>query len=422
MMADGSRGRRAGRGRSPHVRRNPVSVRRSTVRIDRETARWIQQGHPWIFRDSLRSSTRGLEGKTGLVEIVDRTGSFVGRGYFVEEGAIAIRVLSTTQRPSSVEGIVGRAVDRALARRLLLPADLTVYRLLHGDGEGLSGLIVDRYGDHGVMYVYCEEAEFLVEPVCEILGRRAGLAGIYVQRRYQAASPDETRQPAKLAWGIKAEVEQVVIEEGLRYWVDVRAPLSVGLFADLRGARTLVRNLAKGRRVLNLFSHTGAFSVAAAAGGAERVVSVDLSGRYQAWAQKNFRLNGLAFERNAFPTADASGYLAKAASRRSERFDLVIVDPPTFSAGRKKAFSVMRDYPDLVRGILSVLAPGGLILAASNTRKMPEQDFHRLLAEGGAMAHRPLVVLSRLGLPLDFPVPTPLFDGHYLKAVLCQAD
>ena len=421
-MPQGFGGRKRGGGRSSGPTRSSVSVRRSAVRIDRDTARWIRQGHPWIFRDSLRSSAKGLEGKTGLVEIVDRSGDFVGRGYFVKEGAIALRVLSVTPRPSSVRGIVGGAVDRALARRRLLPVDLTAYRLIHGDGEGLSGIVVDRYSDHAVMYLYCEEAEFLVAPVCEDLGRKAGLSGIYLQRRYRPASPDDQREAARLVWGVKADVEQVVYEDGLKFWVDVRAPLSAGLFADLREARALVRRLAKGARVLNLFSHTGAFSVAAAAGGAARVVSVDLSRRYQAVAQKNFRLNQLDLRPHEFVAADVSGYLAQVASRRSERFDLVVVDPPTFSAGRRKAFALSRDYPDLIRAILSVLTPGGLILAASNTRKMPESDFHRLLAEGGAMAGRPLVVLGRFGLPLDFPVPTPLFDGHYLKAVLCQAD
>ncbi len=420
-MPQGSRGRQAGRGRRPPPRRSTVSVRRSTVRIDRETALWIREGHPWIFRDSLRSSPKALEGKTGLVEVVDRTGAFVGRGYFVKEGAIAVRVLSVQERPSSVTGIVDQAVEKALARRRLLPADLTAYRMLNGDGEGLSGLVVDRYGCHAVMYQYSEEAEFLVQPVCAALGRQTGLSGIYLQRRYRGATPDEVREAAQLVWGIKADVEQIVSEDGLQYWVDVRAPLSIGLFSDLREVRALVRRLASGARVLNLFSHTGAFSVAAAAGGATRVVSVDLSRRYQAVAQKNFRLNHLDLRPHAFVSGDVSGYLAQAASRRSERFDLVVVDPPTFSAGRKKAFSVGRDYPELIRAVLSVLAPGGLILAASNTRKLSEPEFHRLLAEGGAMAGRPLVVLGRFGLPLDFPVPTALFDGHYLKAVLCQA-
>ncbi len=396
-----------------------VAVRKAAVRLDGQAADRVRSGHPWVFHDSIRG---GLpRDRRGLVELLDPRGRFVARGYLVSHGLLAVRVLASESPAESLSALVRRCVDSALAlRRQHVPPDTTAYRLLHGDGEGLSGISVDRYGRFGVLYLFCPEADFLVGPVCETLGSAAGLRGIYLQERFRSESR-ETAKQAKLVWGSGAEVEELVTEDGLVYGVDVRAPLNVGLFCDQRENRRLVRRLARGRRVLNLFSYTGAFSVAAAAGGALQVTSVDLSRRYQAQAQHNFRLNQLDPGDYEFVAAEALSVLTRWARRRNRKYDLIVLDPPTFSTSKRGPLSVRQDYPELLAACLQVLAPEGLVLASNNTHNLSEQDFARLLAEGARRAGRRVVTLRRLGLPPDFPIPPTFAEGHYLKVHLLQA-
>ncbi|MCD6497238.1 MAG: class I SAM-dependent rRNA methyltransferase [Deltaproteobacteria bacterium] len=409
--------RPAGRGRRSNKPAGRVSVRRAAVRVDRQAADWVRLGHPWVFRAAVRADTA----PKGLVDVLDPRGDVVGRGYFVRSGPIAVRVLTRDPRIDRPAALARRVVGRALdLRRDLLAPDLTAYRVIHGDGEGLSGLVVERFGRFAVLQQFCEEAEFLVEPVCEAVGSALGLSGLYLQERFRPPEPGKPRQAARLVWGHKADVEELVTEGGLRFSVDVRAPQSVGLFLDFRLVRSYLNRIAAGRRVLNCFSHTGALSVVAAAAGAAEVVSVDVSSRYQAWAQKNFRLNGLDPAAYQFEAADAISALHRWGKKKGPLFDVVILDPPTFSAGRGKPFSVAKDYPELVEASVNVLSPGGYLLAASNTVKMSDVEFWRLLAEGAKRARRDLVLVHRFSLPPDFPIPPVFAEGQYHKAVVAR--
>lgn len=439
-----------------------VRVRSGVLRIEREAAWWVQAGHPWIYRKSLRGHRRKgglavLHGKEALYEILDPDGDFVGHGYFCPQGAVAVRVLSRTAGHNDwkrlVDGAVKRAVD--LRTRFLSP-HVTAHRLLDGDAEGLSGVTVDRYGDHAVIRQFCRQADFFIPTLCESLSARTDLQGIYLQPRLQPLAGEQKKiEPGRLVWGTRAEVEQVVCEGDLRFWVDVRAPVSVGLFGDLREARFHIARLAKDADVCNCFSHTGAFSVHAAAAPhpARRVVSVDLSRKYQAWAKKNFALNEIDPQLHQFIVGDSLSVLAQMAHKKRS-FDLIILDPPTFSQGKKGkkkgmgsqrskgapkdraekdgppknahnrtnkgTFSVQKDYPALLDQACRVLAPDGLLLACCNTVKVTEEEFQRLLAAGARMANRRFQVVRRFDLPPDYPTVPGFGEGAYLKAVLLR--
>jgi len=409
--------RPASRGKHSDRPAGRVSVRRAAVRVDRQAADWVRLGHPWVFRSAIRADSA----PKGLVDVLSPSGDVVGRGYFVHSGSIAVRVLTRDPRVGRPDALVRRVVDRALAlRRDLLAPDLTAYRVIHGDGEGLSGLVLERFGRFAVLQQFCEEADFLVEQVCEQAGSALGLSGIYLQERFRPPEPGKPRQAARLVWGHKADVEELVSEEGFRFSVDVRAPQSVGLFLDFRLVRSFLTKIAAGRRVLNCFSHTGALSVVAAGARASQVVSVDVSSRYHSWAQKNFRLNGLDPMAYQFEAADAISALHRWGKKGGAAFDVVILDPPTFSAGRGKPFSVSKDYPELVEASLNALARGGFLLAASNTVKMSDLEFWRMLAEGAKRAHRDLVLVHRFSLPPDFPIPPVFAEGQYHKVVVAR--
>jgi 23S rRNA (cytosine1962-C5)-methyltransferase len=216
------------------------------------------------------------------------------------------------------------------------------------------------------------------------------------------------------ARGDEAPIELVVADGGCRFGVDVTAPLGVGLFPDMRLGWAAVAARAAERRVLNLFSYTGAFSVHAAKAGAAEVVAVDLAAKVHARARRNYELSGLDPAKLEAVTADALKTLERFAERKRE-FDLVVCDPPTFSHGPAGQFSVARDLAQLAAASATVLTPGGYLVFGTNSTKVSAADLDRALGEGGAASRVDLRVVERVGLPLDYPVAPGFPEGNYLK-------
>lgn len=396
-------------------------MRRGTLRVPTEVAWHVRSGHPWIFRDALAGRSMG-EKAGDLVEVIDMGGAFVARGLYEPSGPVAIRVIGrdpdTRFDPPAIRARVERA--RHLRERLLSPLH-TAFRVVHGDGDELPGVTVDRYGEHLVLSLYSAAAEPHLPAVLDALESVWRPRSIYQQHRLKPQTGEGPRAPAELVRGEVAPVEIEVREANLTFAVDVTAPLGTGLFLDLREGRAQVAQLAAGRRVLNLFSYTGAFSAHAARAGAREVVSVDLSTKAHGRARRNLQLNQMPEDGLEFITGDAQTVMARMHERKRQ-FDLVIIDPPSFSQGKDRVFVAQRDYKDLVSAALGVTAPGGLLACASNTARLALDDFDKILGDGGHAAGRRLTVVSRVGLPVDFPIPCGFPEGHYLKFEIAAAD
>ena len=210
------------------------------------------------------------------------------------------------------------------------------------------------------------------------------------------------------------------VEDDLKFVVDVTAPLSTGLFADLREGRRAVRQWASGQRVLNLFSYTGAISVYAQAGGATEVCAIDVAAKAHARARRNFTASGFDPEKPEHIVGDVFKVLARFLERR-RTFDMVVVDPPAFASAAArggKPWSAMRDYSELITAALDVLAPGGLLAAASSTHKMTSEEFERSIADGAMAAGTRLQILDRRRLPSDFPTVPGFPEASYLKFIV----
>jgi 23S rRNA (cytosine1962-C5)-methyltransferase len=299
---------------------------------------------------------------------------------------------------------VRRALTDAGILRAPLAAVSDAYRLTNDLADDLPGVTIDRYGDHAVLHASTEEAEARAPELAAALVE-LGARGVYlkVRRRADARRASKSLAPETPILGEPAAARFLVTERGLRLWVELGRGQSTGLFLDQRENRRRVRELAGGRRVLNLFSYTSSFGAAAAAGGASEVVSVDLAAPALATARDNFLENGIDPAAHRFLKDDALDFLARAA-RRGERYDLVVLDPPSFaSSAAGSPFAVAKHYGRAAELSLAVLAAGGRLLAVTNHRKTTSGRLRRLLRDAAERANVSVVQLKDLPAQLDCP-------------------
>src|SRR5262245_43160922 len=316
-MAQVRRPRRVDRGPRPVVRKN-------TVRLAGDIAQRVRAGHPWVYREAL--GPRPLTPDPGTpIDIVDDEGEFVGRGLYDADSAIALRVFVRSPDVAIDAALIHARVRAAIAlRRRLLDFDkLGALRLVNAESDGLPGIAVDRYGDYLVVQLFTAAVAGLRGALYDALEAELSPIAIYEQRRYRSLAGEAPRQAgADLVRGTAAPVELEVAEDEHKFVVDVTAPLSTGLFADLREGRRAVRQWARDRRVLNLFSYTGALSVYAHAGGAAAVCAVDVAAKAHARARRNFAASGFDPERPEHIAGDVFKVLARFGERR-RTFDMI---------------------------------------------------------------------------------------------------
>jgi len=348
-----------------------------------------------------------------VVALADRAGQRLALGV-VDREVGAVRVMADGVVGALDVAWAGRRLDEARALRDAhgLSGPDAAYRLVNGAGDLVPGVIVDVYGPFAVVAALSAAVVPVATTLAEALVARGDVRGAIVKHRGRG----RVTGPVPMAVRGEAPPERLLVGEGrLRFEVHLAAGVNVGLFTDMREERPVIARLARGRRVLNLFAYTGAFSVAALAGGAAHVTSVDLSEGVLAWARDHVALNGLDPAQHTTIAADVSQYLSAAAAR-GDTFDLVLVDPPSYSAARQAAFAIDRDYPAVLEAACRVLAPGGDLWAASNTRR-----FALVGAVHAAVpaSRRPRLV--RLGgLPADYPTEPSDVDARYLQTCLLR--
>ncbi len=329
------------------------------------------------------------------------------------------------------DATIDRALERALEKRWGLgrskaPHETTAFRIVNEAGDALPGLSVDAYGAFLVAQLHTsgeDDENFTPARKERVLDRlhALGFDGIYLKLRpKQASTLVETRRedvaPKLPVRGGAAPEVIVVKEEGLSYEARLADGLSTGIFLDQRANRTRVRTLAKGLRVANLFSYSCAFTVAAAAGGAKETVSVDASVVALERGRENVMLvDGIDAAAHSFVAEDAFAWLAKAA-RQKQRFDLVILDPPSYSTTKTRRFVASEDYAELAADALQIVAPGGMLLACTNHRGVRKAKLRRMLGDAGRKVKREIVKMRDLPDPSDFPA-APGAESH-LKSIL----
>jgi 23S rRNA (cytosine1962-C5)-methyltransferase len=377
------------------------------------------------------------------VVVFDRKNRFLAAGLWDPEGPIRIRVLTEGAPETVGEDLFRHRVRRALERRraLLGAPEVTGIRLLHGESDGLSGLVADRFGDRVVLKVYSAAWVPHLATLARVLAGADGFgpAGppasevlVLVARRLERSPllPPALRHPALLETaeedGPRPGAEPApfpgdgalpFLEHGLHFEAHPLVGHKTGFYLDQRDNRRRLRERT-GARVLNVFSYTGGFSVAAARGGAREVTSLDVSAPALAQAERHFRLNAhepaVAAARHRTLEGDAFELLRSLATR-GERFDTVVIDPPSFAKDLKSAPGALEHYTRLTTLGVALLEPGGLLVQASCSSRVSADDFHLAVHRGAREAGRPLAEIERTGHPLDHPVVWP--ESAYLKAL-----
>jgi 23S rRNA (cytosine1962-C5)-methyltransferase len=386
------------------------------LELPSELSASLGAGHPWVYRDRLPKS--GWPKRAGWVRL--RAGGFRAYALFDPVSPIALRVYARDELPDR-NWFERRAAEALALREPIRSAGTTAFRLLNGEGDGVPGLVADVYERYVVVSSYAGAVgEFVVPMLVHSLAPLLEPRGIVERLRVSPEVHDDAgARAARLrVLSGREPPQRLVVQEGdMRLIADLHRGQKTGLFLDHRDNRGFVRREAAGRRVLNLFSYTGAFSVAAALGGALAVTSVDIAAAALEAARDNFELNALDPEAHEFVAADVIEF-AEAAKSRQNSFDLVVCDPPSFASSRDRLYAARRAYLRVNALGMSLTAPGGIYAAASCTAQVSPSAFREILAEAAARAGRRLQIVHEAGQARDHPVLAGHPEGRYLKFVV----
>jgi 23S rRNA (cytosine1962-C5)-methyltransferase len=388
---------------------------RPVVVLAKDLRQRIQEGHPWIYD---RALARVPDLPPGALVRVAHAGQPVAVGFVDPGSPIAVRVLGLDPGEPLDHAWAAARAEQAARCRLADPrlAGLDALRVVHGESDAMPGLVIDVYRDTGVVVLDGAAAAAFWLPRIDAVWDGLAAAGLALARLWARPVRASEHGAGRVLRGDEPPAQILIDEHGARFEVDVRAGQKTGFFLDQRQNRRLVRELSAGAEVLNLFAYTGGFSVHAALGGARRVTSVDIARPAIEAARRNFGHSGLAADEHVFAAEDAFEFLARA-SARGERFDIVVVDPPSFAPSERARPRALRAYGKLDRLALDVVAPGGWLVSASCSSHVTGADMTAVLAAAAAAAGRRVRVVDVRGADRDHPVLPAFPEGSYLQAL-----
>ncbi|MDE6610758.1 MAG: class I SAM-dependent rRNA methyltransferase [Muribaculaceae bacterium] len=378
--------------------------------------------HPWIFSGAIAvAPADGIE-EGEVVRVVGHDGRVLGLGDW-QIGSIAVRMLHFGPVDVDVDEsfFQGRLEDAYSLRRSLglIRADNDSYRLVHGEGDFLPGLVIDVYGDTAVMQAHSVAMHYRRMMLSEILTRLPDLGIRNVYYKSETTLPYKARLDPQNDYLKGAFATDVALENGLKFRVDWLKGQKTGFFLDQRDNRSLLEKYSCGRSVLNMFCYTGGFSVYAMRGGARRVVSVDSSAKAIALTDSNMQLNFPGDSRHESVAEDAFKYLD---SMKDREFDLIVLDPPAFAKHRSAIPNALRGYQKLNAAAMRKIAPGGVIFTFSCSQAISARDLRLAVFSAAASTGRKVRILHQMTQPADHPVSIYHPEGEYLKGLILAID
>ena len=346
------------------------------------------------------------------VEVHSQDGNFLGTAYLSQQNKGLGWFVSkdkVTFNQAFFETLFRQAKEK---RSAYYQDDLTTaFRLFNQEGDGFGGLTVDLYGDYAVFSWYNSYVYQIRQTISEVFRQVfPEVLGAYEKIRFKGLDYESAH-----VYGQEAPEFFTVLENGVLYQVFMNDGLMTGIFLDQHEVRgSLVDGLAMGKSLLNMFSYTAAFSVAAAMGGASQTTSVDLAKRSRELSQAHFQANGISTDDHRFIVMDVFEYF-KYAKRKGLTYDVIVLDPPSFARNKKQTFSVAKDYHKLISQSLEILNPGGIIIASTNAANVSRQKFTEQIDKG--FAGRSYQILNKYGLPADFAYNKKDESSNYLKVI-----
>ena len=377
----------------------------------------LMRRHPWIFSGAVaRVDGEPASGETVLVKA---GGQPVAVAAWSPKSQICARVWSFDAAARIEKAFFESALKKAIQLRNTLPAShhSNALRLVHGESDGLPGLIVDRYADVLVAQFLSAGAERWREEILNSLTEITGCEAVFERSDAEVRALEGLEPRTGFARGNREAKRCPILEHGLHFRVDVEAGQKTGFFLDQRENRQRVRALAAGREVLDAFCYTGGFAVAALAGGAARVTAVESSASALEIARENVKANSMDMSTISFEQADVFAYQRRLRDE-GRGFDLVILDPPKFAPTAAQAKNAARAYKDINLLALKLLKPGGLLATFSCSGGVPAELFQSIVAGAAADAGVDAKILERFGAAADHPVALNFPEGDYLKGLL----
>nr|WP_059104217.1 class I SAM-dependent rRNA methyltransferase [Shouchella shacheensis] len=387
--------------------------------VDMKAAKKLRDGYPLLHKELFDPSRHLLKEGT-LLRLEDERGRFIARGYFGKQNKGLGWVLTQEEaEPINLAFFTGK-LKAALARRsdLYRSTHTTAFRVFNGEGDGIGGLTIDYYDGFYVLTWYSEGIYSFRGPIIEALTNVASYQGIYQKKRF--ATDGKYVDDKDFVCGQEGEFPLYVKENEMLFAVYLDDGPMTGIFLDQRDVRKQIRDkYARDKRVLNTFSYTGAFSVAAALGGAKQTTSVDLANRSQPRTEEQFLINDIQVEDERIVVMDVFRYFAYA-RKKELRYDLVILDPPSFARSKKRTFTAAKDYTNLLRDAISVTAKHGVIVASTNASTFDRKKFKRFVAEAFKAEKCSYTIREEYGLPEDFKTSSSYPEGNYLKVLFIE--
>jgi 23S rRNA (cytosine1962-C5)-methyltransferase len=389
------------------------------VLLQPRRARPFYGGHPWVFAGAI-SSIEGEPADGDVVELVAHGGAFVARGIYNSKSKIRVRLYSRDAVAPLDRAFFRDRLAAAIRLRQILDFDKAGQgrRLVFSEGDGLSGLVVDRYDRWLVTQFTALGMALRRDLIAELLAELTEAEGIYLRTERGVGSLEGLELQDGPLWGSLPAEPITIDESGLRFLVNLAEGQKTGFYLDQRDNRHAVARLAKGRRVLDAFCYSGGFGLHAARAGAESVLGLDQSEAALELARQNAQLNGLS-DKVAFQRGDVFAELATLAEQ-GEKFGLIILDPPKFARARNAVDEALRGYRRLQALALRLLEPDGILVTCCCSGLITVDMLEDLLAQLSAETRRDVQILERRGPAPDHPVSVACRESHYLKCLITR--
>jgi len=390
----------------------------STLILKRGREKSLKRRHPWLFSGAIEKLS-GKPGAGDTVEIRDASGKSQGRAAYSPKSQIRARMWTFDANEEVDAAFFRRRIERALALREALPArrHTNALRLVHGESDGLPGLIVDRYADVLVAQFLAAGVERWRDPILDALSELTAAEAIFERSDAEVRKLEALPARVGFARGNRNASRCPIVEYGLNFRVDVEQGQKTGFFLDQRENRQRVRELAAGREVLDGFCYTGGFSIAALAGGARRITAIESSAPALEVARENLAANPFDAARVQFVHGDVFAQL-RTLRDRAAQFQMVILDPPKFAPSAAQVKNAARAYKDINLLALKLLAPGGLLATFSCSGGVSAELFQSIVAGAALDAGADAKIVERFGAAADHPVALEFPEGEYLKGLL----